>query len=126
MRWPEALLSFALVVAGLVHLPPLVGLLSAARLEALYGVPVRDPALEILLRHRALMFGLLAALMFAGAFLPALRAVAIAVALLSMFGFVAVGAMVGEWPAALRKIAIADIAAGSLLLVALGLRAVVR
>lgn len=126
MRWPEALLSFALVAAGVLHLLPLTGLLSAARLEALYGIPVREPALEILLRHRALMFGLLGALLIAGAFIPVLQAAAIVAALVSMIGFVAIGAAVGEWPAALRKVAIADIVAIMMLAAALGLRAMLR
>jgi hypothetical protein len=123
MRWPEALVSLALVAAGLIHLPPLLGLGSAARLEALYGIPVREPALELLLRHRALLFGLLAALLFAGAFRRELQAPAIIAALASMGGFLVLAAPPAELAAPLRRVALADLAATLLLLIALGLRA---
>lgn len=123
MRWPELLLSTTLVAAGVLHLLPLTGVLSAARLESLYGIPVRDPALELLLRHRALMFGLLGALMIAGAFLPALRSAAIVAALLSMIGFVALAAQIGTLSPALRRVAVADLVATLALLVALALQA---
>lgn len=123
MRWPEAMVSLALVAAGLIHLPPLAGLLSAARLEALYGIPVREPALELLLRHRALLFGLLAALLFVGAFRRELQIPAIVAALASMGGFLLLAAQSPELAAPLRRVAIADLAATLLLLAALALRA---
>ncbi|PPE73422.1 phosphopantetheine adenylyltransferase [Solimonas fluminis] len=123
MRWPEALLGFSLVAAGVLHLLPLAGLLSAARLEALYGIPVREPSLELLLRHRALLFGLLGALLIAGALRSELRAAAIIAALVSMGGFLLLAAQSAELAAPLRRVALADLIATLLLLIALGLRA---
>lgn len=123
MRWPEALLGFSLVAAGVLHLLPLAGLLSAARLEALYGIPVREPSLELLLRHRALLFGLLGALLIAGALRSELRVAAIIAALVSMGGFLLLAAQSAELAAPLRRVALADLIATLLLLIALGLRA---
>ena len=50
-----------LLIVALIHALPLVGVMGAAKLTQLYGVDVQDPTLEILLRHRAVLFGLLAA-----------------------------------------------------------------
>lgn len=57
-------------VAGsaLIHLLPLPGVLGADWLTRLYAIPSPDPATELLLRHRALMFALLG-----GALLWAIR-----------------------------------------------------
>jgi len=52
------LVSGMLVVVGVIHLLPLSGALSETRLTALYGISFDDPNLAILLRHRAVLFGL--------------------------------------------------------------------
>lgn len=85
--------TFALVAVGLLHLYPVIGVLGAARLEQLYGVPVGTADLELLLRHRAANFGLLGALLLAAAWHPPLRAVAVVAGLVSMGAFVVLA-----WP----------------------------
>lgn len=122
MRWPEVLLSFSLVAAAGINLLPLIGLRSAAALETLYGIPVGDPTLELLLRHRALLFGLLGTLLLAGAFLRELRTPAIVAGLVSMIGFLLLGGPWDELAPAMRRIALADLVATLLLLAALALR----
>jgi len=123
MRWPEALLSFALVVAAVINLMPLPGLWSVAHMESLYGIPVREPTLELLLRHRALLFGLIGLLMLAGAFHRPLQTAAILAALGSMVGFMVLAAQLPDLAAPMRRVALADLIATLLLLVALALRA---
>lgn len=78
-----------LLLAGGVHLLPLLGVLGAARLEQLYGVHVEDPNLLLLMRHRALLFGLLGTLLVAAAFRPAWQGPALGLAWGSVLGFVA-------------------------------------
>lgn len=59
------LVPLALWLVALLHALPLAGVLGAARLSTLYGIDVADPNLALLLRHRAVLFGLLAALLAA-------------------------------------------------------------
>lgn len=79
------LISIVLVLVGIIHLLPLSGLLGAERLQALYGVSLQDPTLLVLLRHRAVLFGMLGIFMLAAAALPKLQLTAI------ITGFVSVG-----------------------------------
>jgi hypothetical protein len=77
-----------LLLAGGVHLAPVLGILGSARLEALYGLRIEDPGLLLLMRHRALLFGLLGALLVAAAFRPAWQGLALLAAGGSVLGFV--------------------------------------
>ena len=84
----ELFLAVALALAGLVHLLPVTGALSARRLHALYGVNADDAVVLLLLRHRALLFGVLGVAFIASAFVPSWRIGAGAVALFCMLSFV--------------------------------------
>jgi hypothetical protein len=68
MRFAGYFVNAALLVAAVFHLLPLAGVLGAERLAALYGVRIADPALLLLMRHRALLFGVLGLLMLCAAF----------------------------------------------------------
>lgn len=95
-------------LVGLVNALPLVGAVSATRLEALYGVPLSDPNLVILLRHRAVLFGIVGGLLLWAAFRPALRPVAGAAGLLSMLSFVAFVVAAGGANPPLERVAWID------------------
>lgn len=114
----RTLVPALLLFAALVNALPAIGALSAARLEALYGIPVAGPDLAILLRHRAVMFAIVAGLLVAGAFDPGLRRVAIAAGLLSMVSFVAIALATEGHGAPLRRVVIADVAASAALVAA--------
>ena len=77
----------ALLVAAVIHLLPLVGVLGATRLEALYGLPVTDANLAILMRHRAVLFGLLGAFLAVAAFRPVLQGAAFVAGFVSVLSF---------------------------------------
>lgn len=81
--------AVALLVAGFVHLLPLAGVLGGARLEALYGVAIPDATTLLLLRHRAVLFGLLGAALVVAAFRHAWHLAALAAALVSVVSFLA-------------------------------------
>ena len=52
-----------LILVGLIHLLPLSGVLGSERLASLYGLSFSEPNLAILMRHRAVLFGLLGVLL---------------------------------------------------------------
>jgi hypothetical protein len=81
-------ISAALLIVGAIHLLPAWGVLGASALKQLYGVQLPEPNLLLLMRHRALLFGLLAALLLAAAFRPAWQGLALAAAWVSVPGFV--------------------------------------
>lgn len=110
----DKVLAFALLVTGALNFYPLIGVLGGARLQVLYGLPLQDANLLILMRHRAVLFGVLGAFIIAAAFKPAWQAPAIVAALVSMLSFVVL-ASGQDCNAALRKVVIADIVASALL-----------
>jgi hypothetical protein len=105
----------ALLVAGLIHLLPLPGILGAGSLARLYGITVGDADTAILLQHRALLFGVLGALMLVAAGLPSLRLAALIVGLASAASFVLIAVAVGGYNAAVGRVVVADIIASALL-----------
>ena len=59
-------ISTALIFGvGLVNLLPVSGVLSANRLQALYGVAIEDVNFLVLMRHRAVLFGIVGGLLVA-------------------------------------------------------------
>lgn len=81
-------ISAVLLIVGAIHLLPAWGVLGVSALEQLYGVQLQEPNLLLLMRHRALLFGLLAALLLAAAFRPVWQGSSLAAAWVSVLGFV--------------------------------------
>jgi hypothetical protein len=97
-----------LLIVGIIHLLPLSGVLSANRLQMLYGIAVEDPNLEILMRHRAVLFGLLGAFLIAAAFVPSLQLAALAAGFASVVSFLYLAAAVGNFNEQVNRVVIAD------------------
>ena len=102
-------LAAALLLAGLINALPLMGVLGAERLQALYAMSFEDPSLRILMRHRALLFGLLGGAMIAAAFIPHWRMPMAVAGLLSMVGFIVLAQLEGGGNAAIRRVVVADV-----------------
>ena len=98
----------ALLLMALVHLPPLLGVLGVERLAALYGIDVASPDLEILMRHRAVLFGLLGAYQAWAVFRPAHRTVAFVAGIVSLGAFLALVYATPGHNAALARLAAID------------------
>ncbi|MCZ8234501.1 MAG: phosphopantetheine adenylyltransferase [Inhella sp.] len=105
----------ALLVAGIIHLLPVPGVMGVSTLARLYGIEVNDPNTAILLQHRALLFGVLGALMLSAIALPWLRVTALSVALFSAASFIVVAMAVGGYNPSIERIVVADIVASVLL-----------
>lgn len=75
------------LIAGLINFAPLAGVLGDPMISAAYGVDVSSPEISLLLRHRAVLFGIVGGLLLVAAFRPALRATATTCGLASMVSF---------------------------------------
>ncbi len=110
----RAFVALVLVAVGVLHLLPLVGVLGGSQLERLYGVAIADPALLVLLRHRAVLFGLVGAACLYAAFRPLQRMPVIVAGLASTLSFVALAGAEGP-NAAMHRIVLFDVGAALLL-----------
>jgi hypothetical protein len=97
-----------IIVAGVIHVLPSPGVLGATHLERLYGLSFVEPNLLIMMRHRALLFGLLGVFMIYAAFRSELAWLAIASGLVSAGGFILLAWSIGDYNAAIGRIVIAD------------------
>jgi hypothetical protein len=108
-----------MLVVAVIHLVPVSGFLGADRLTSLYDIQIDDPNLEILMRHRAVLFGILGAFFAYAAFSPAAQPMAFAAALVSVGSFFFLAFSANEYGDAIRKIVIADVVAAVALITAI-------
>ncbi len=80
-------ITSCLVIVGLINFLPLVGVHSAQRLEDAYKIALTSNDLIILMRHRALLFGVLGGFILYSAFVPSYQTAAMTMAGISMAGF---------------------------------------
>jgi hypothetical protein len=76
------------IVVGIINLVPVVGVMGAERLESLYGTRIGDADLLLLMRHRAVLLGIVGSLIIGAAFRDRWRGVATVAGLVSMGSFV--------------------------------------
>lgn len=87
--WSQWAIRGAFALTGLIHLLPLAGVLGRATLERAYGIHLGEGQdLVILMQHRAVLFGLLAAACLLAAVMPNWRVPVGIAALASMLAFV--------------------------------------
>ncbi|MGB5349706.1 MAG: hypothetical protein WBN10_08905 [Polyangiales bacterium] len=114
-----AVLSTLLIcIVSLINLAPTVGAVSSKRLQALYGIAFEDPNLVVLMRHRAILLGIVGALLGVAAFVVPLRPTAYAAGFTSMLSFVLIAWLTGGYNDALRRVVSADLVASAALLAA--------
>jgi len=110
------LISLSLIITGIIHLLPITGVLGADKLAMLYGASFDDPNLTILMRHRAVLFGLLGTLLVLAAFKPSLQPLAFVFGFVSVLSFLWLAWSTGNYSIQVNRIVIADlIALGSLI-----------
>jgi len=98
-----------LILVGLINFLPVLGVLSAERLSQAYSVALSDSNLIILMRHRALLFGLLGGFILFSVLVPLYRPAAMLLAAISMVGFLVFMFLEGGYNEALHKVMIADV-----------------
>lgn len=114
----KRIVPLTLLLVALLHALPLAGVLGAARLQALYGVDASDLSLELLLRHRAVLFGLLAVALAGAAWRPAWRGAGLVAGIVSVASFLLLAWLAGPLAPALSTVVKLDLAALALLLLA--------
>lgn len=100
-----------LVFVSIIHLLPGLGVLGGERLLTLYGVSPDEPNLQILLRHRAVLFAILGAGLVWSIFDPGWRPAMIAASMISMVVFLLFVLPESSANAALKRAAYIDIVA---------------
>lgn len=109
-------IAITLLVGGIIHLLPVMGVLGTDRLTALYGVSIADPNSAILLRHRAVLFALIGGFMVLAAFKPALQPLAFGIGLVSVCSFLYLAWCVGQYNPQLSRVVAVDMLALACLL----------
>ena len=114
----QKVISTILVIVGIIHLLPIVGVLGTERLLGLYGVSINDPNVEILLRHRAVLFGILGVFLIVSVFKPTWQLAAITTGIVSTLSFLALTWGIGELNSEMSRVVMVDTVAVVLLLAA--------
>lgn len=111
------IVPISLFIPGVIHILPLYGLLGNKQLAALYGMKFDEPNLSILMRHRAVMFGLLGGLLIHSTFVHTYRNLAFTAGLISATSFLIIAKYTGGYNNKVGGVVSADaVAVGSLLI----------
>jgi len=116
------IITVLLLIIAAIHLIPVSGSLGAAQLESLYGVAIDSPELDILMRHRAVLFGILGCFFIVAAFRQDYQAPAFIMAAASILTFFFLLFQNDTTSEAINRIALGDIVALICLVLALLLR----
>jgi hypothetical protein len=117
------LVAALLVVVGAIHLLPLSGVVGTAQLNTLYGLDFSEPNLALLMRHRAVLFGIIGAICLFAAVRSRLQPLALVTAAISVVSFLLLAWDTGHYNASLARVVTADLVALACIVVAAGLRA---
>ena len=105
------IVTAALLIVGIIHLLPATGVLGPARLTALYGLQFDEPNLAILMRHRAILFGLLGLFLIYAAFRRPLQVLALVAGFASVLSFIFLALSAGHYNNQIAKVFAADVVA---------------
>jgi hypothetical protein len=101
--------TLLVLIAAAINLAPAMGAVLPERMPAFYGVRLDDPNLQILMRHRAVLFGLVGGLLLVAAFHPPLRTLGYVVGFSSMLSFLLIAWQVGGYGAELQRVIRVDV-----------------
>ncbi len=107
----QYVVTVALLIVAVIHIVPLSGVLGRSRLEAFYGIPIADRNLEILMRHRAVLFGLLGVFILVAAFRPELQPAAFILGAISVVSFLWLAKSTGGYNAQVGRVFTGDVIA---------------
>jgi hypothetical protein len=99
----------SLLLAGAVHLLPAVGVVGHETLRSLYGISLNDPNVALLMRHRAVLFGIVGLLLAAAAFYTSLRPAAFLAGMMSVASFLGLAAVENDLSSELQTVFVVDL-----------------
>lgn len=103
------LFTVLMLVAAAINLAPAAGAILPARMASVYGVALDDPNLQVLMRHRAVLFGLVGGLLAIAAFHPPLRMVGYGAGFVSMLSFLLIAWVVDGSGPQIQRVVVADV-----------------
>lgn len=121
----ESIRTASFVVAGVINTIPIIGALSDTMLVRLYGPSASglSPEMQLMMRHRAVLFGTVGGLLLTAAKQKKLRGVATVVGMTSMVSYLVLWAQIQPAAFETTKVAIADVIAIGAMLVGMALPA---
>ncbi len=84
----ELLFRILLFITGAINVLPAILVFSSEKLSKSYGIEIPNPNFELLLRHRAVLFGIVGGLMLYAAILKKHYSLSVTVGLVSMISFI--------------------------------------
>lgn len=101
-------IAFSYLLAAAINLAPVLGMLSDAMLNLLYAVPVPSAEISLLLKHRAVLFGIVGGLLLTAVFVQRYRTSAGIAGLTSMLSFIALFLLGDVDSPTLRRVMLID------------------
>ena len=105
----KIIITILLLVVGVINFLPIVGVISADKLSRAYSVDLIGNDIVILMRHRALLFGIIGGFVLYSVYNPTYQLAAMIMAAISMFGFLYFVSVAADYNQSIFKIAIIDI-----------------
>lgn len=113
-------------IVGVIHLLPLSGVVGNEQLNTLYGLPLEEANISILMRHRAVMFGLFGVFFIYAGFKRQYQMLGFIAGFVSVLSFVALSWSTGDYNEAIHRVVVADVVASICLSLAAVLAVVSR
>jgi uncharacterized membrane protein (UPF0182 family) len=113
----EIIFRITLFLAGVINFIPSSLAFLPKKINASYGINVTDGNLELLLRHRAVLFGIVGGLMLFSAISKRYYDLSVIVGLVSMLSFIVLYYSIGTINEELKKVMLFDVAAIVILMI---------
>ena len=116
----EAIFRITLFLAGLINLTPSLLAFLPEKISKSYGIELPNGNYELLLRHRAIFFGIIGGLMIYSAIVKKYYEIATTAGLISMISFILLFVLIDkDINSELKKVMIVDIVATVILCIGL-------
>jgi hypothetical protein len=112
----ELIFRITLFITGIINFLPFTLVFLPEKMSKSYGIDISNPNLELLLRHRAVLFGIVGGLMLYAALMKTHYYLSTAIGLMSMISFVVLYFHIGGINQELKTVMMIDVVASIILL----------